>query len=47
MYSEIKDKIHKEYNRIVRQLTSMKLNGGNTIRVVNYKAVSLIIYSAG
>ena len=42
MSSEMKDKIHKEYNRRVRQLTSVKLNGGNTIRGVNYKAVSLI-----
>ena len=41
------DKIKKEYYRRVRQLTSSKLNGGNTIRAINSRAVSLVRYSAG
>ena len=43
----MKDKIQKEYYRRVRQLTSLKLNGGNTIRATNSQAVSLVRYSAG
>ena len=43
----MKDKIKKEYYRRVRQLTSSKLNGGNTIRAINSRAVSLVRYSAG
>ena len=43
----MKDKIQKEYYRRVRQLTSLKLNGGNTIRGINSQAVSLVRYSAG
>ena len=37
MHTEIKDKIQKEYYRRVIQLTSSKLNGGNTIRAANSK----------
>ena len=47
MHTEMKDKIKKEYYRRVRQLTSSKLNGGNTIRAINSRAVSLVRYSAG
>ena len=47
MHTEIKDKIKKEYYRRVRQLTSLNLNGGNTIRAINSWAVSLVRYSAG
>ena len=44
MQTEMKDRIKKEYYRRVRQLTSLKLNGGNTVRI---QAVSLVRYSAG
>ena len=37
MHTEIKDKIQKECYRRVIQLTSSKLNGGNTIRAANSK----------
>ena len=47
MYTEMKDKIQKEYYRRVRQLTSSKLNGGYTIRAINSRAVSLVRNSAG
>ena len=47
MHTEIKDKIKKEYYRRVRQLTSLNLNGGNTIRAINSWAVSLVRYRAG
>ena len=47
MYTEMKDKIQKEYYRRVRQLTSSKLNGENTIRAIYSRAVSLVRYSAG
>ena len=36
MHTEMKYKIRKEYYRIVRQLTSSKLNGINTIRTLKY-----------
>ena len=45
MHTEIKDKIQKEYYRRVRTLTSSKLNGGNTVRAINSRAVSLVRYS--
>ena len=53
MHTEMKDKIQREYYRRVRQLTSSKLNGGNTIRAINSRVVSLVSavlevrYSAG
>ena len=47
MHTEMKDKIKKEYYRRVRQLTSSKLNGGNTARAMNCQTVSLMRYSAG
>ena len=34
MHTEMKDKIQKEYYKRVRQLTSSKLNDGNTITAV-------------
>ena len=46
-HTEMKVKIQREYHRRVRQLASSKLNGGNTIRTINSRAVSLIRYSAG
>ena len=47
MHTEMKDKIKKEYYRRVRQLTSSKLNDGNTVRVITSRAVSLVRHSAG
>ena len=47
MHTEMKDKIQKKCYRRVRQLRSLKLNGGNTIRAINSWAVSLIRYCAG
>ena len=47
MHTETKDKIQKEYYRRMTQLTSSKLNGGNTIRAINSRAVSLVRYNAG
>ena len=44
--TEMKDKIQKGYYRKVRQLTSSKLNGGNIIKAINYRDVSLVRYSA-
>ena len=46
MHLEMKDKIQNEYHRRVRQLTSSKSNGGNTMKTVNSWAVSFIRYSA-
>ena len=42
MHTEIKDKIEKEYYRRVRQLTSSKLNGGNTVKAINSRTVYLV-----
>ena len=47
MHTEMEDKIQKEYYRRRRQLTSSKLYGGNTVRAVKSRAVSLVRYSAG
>ena len=47
MHTEMKYKIQKEYYRRVRQLTSSKLNGGNTVRAINSRAASLVRYTAG
>ena len=47
MHIEMKGKIQNEYYRTVRQLTSLKLGSGNTIREINSSAVSLVRYSAG
>ena len=47
IHTEMKDKIKKEYYRRARQLTSSKLNGGNTIRAINSRAVSLVKYIVG
>ena len=47
MHTEMKYKIQKECYRRVRQLTSSKLNGRNTIRATNSWAASLVRYTAG
>ena len=46
IHTELKDKMQKEYYRRVRQVASSKLNGENTIREINSRAVSLVRYSA-
>ena len=47
MHTEMKDKIQKEYYRRVKQLTSSKLNGENTVREINSRALSFVRYGAG
>ena len=47
MHTKLNDKIKKEYYRRVRQLTSSKLNGGNTTRAINARVVSLVRCSDG
>ena len=47
MHTEMKDKIQSEYYKRVRQVTSLKLNGGNKIRAIKSWAVSLVRCSAG
>ena len=41
-HTEMKGKIQKEYYRRVRQLTSLKMNGGNTVQAINSRAVFLV-----
>ena len=48
MHTEIKDKIKKEYYRYYRrvtQLASSKIKGGNKIRTINVRALSLVRYT--
>ena len=47
MHTEMKDKIQSEYYKRVRQVTSLKLNGGNKIRAIKSWTVSLVRCSAG
>ena len=47
MHTDMKDKIQKQYNRRVRQLTSSKLNVGSKIKAISSRAVSSVRYSAG
>ena len=47
MHTEMKHKIQKECYRRVRHLKASKLNGGNTIKAINSRAVSLVKYSVG
>ena len=47
MHDKMKHTIRKEYYRRVRQICSSNLNGGNTISVINSRAVSLVRYGAG
>ena len=44
---EMKEKIQKEYFRRVRKILKSKLNGGNTIKAINSRAVSVVRYGAG
>ena len=43
---EMKEKIQKEYFRRVRKILKSKLNGGNTIKAINSRAVSVVRYGA-
>ena len=47
MHTKMKDRIKKAYYRRVRQLKSLKMNGKNTIRAINSRAVFLVRYTAG
>ena len=47
IHTEMKDKIQSEYYKRVRQVTSLKLNGGNKIRAIKSWTVSLVRCSAG
>ena len=46
-HSEMKDGIRKEYFRRLRKILKSKLNGGNVIKAINSRAVSLVRYGAG
>ena len=46
-HGEMKEIIRKEYFSRVRKILKSKLNGGNIIRAINSRAVSVIRYSAG
>ena len=45
--TETKQNVQKEYFRRVRKILKSKLNGGNIIKAINARAVSVIRYSAG
>ena len=45
--TETKQNVQKEYFRRVRKILKSKLNGGNIIKAINTKAVSVIRYGAG
>ena len=44
---EMKELVRKEYFRRVKKILKSKLNGGNTIKAINSRAVSIIPYGAG
>ena len=46
MATEMKDKVKKEYYRIVRKVLETKLNSGNVFKAINTWAVSVMRYSA-
>ena len=46
MVTEMKDKVKKEYYRIVRKVLETKLNSGNVFKAINTWAVSVMRYSA-
>ena len=43
----MKELVRKEYFRRVKKILKSKLNGGNTIKAINSRAVSIIRYGAG
>ena len=44
---EMKELVRKEYFRRVKKILKSKLKGGNTIKAINSRAVSIIRYGAG
>ena len=46
-HQEMKKLIPKEYYRRVRKILQSKLNGGNIVKAVNLRAVSIVRYGAG
>ena len=46
-HQEMKQLIQKEYYRRVRKILKSKLNGGNIVKAVNLRAVSIVRYGAG
>ena len=46
-HGEKKEKIQKEYFRRLKTILKSKLNGGNTIKAINTRAVSIVRYRAG
>ena len=46
-HQEMKQLIQKEYYRHVRKILKSKLNGGNIVKAVNLRAVSIVHYGAG
>ena len=46
-YQGVLEVVRKEYFRRVKKILKSKLNGGNTIKAVNSRAVSIIRYGAG
>ena len=43
----VKEATNREYFRRLRKITSSKLNGGNTFKAINSRAVSIMRYGAG
>ena len=46
-HTEMKEIITKQYIRRVRKILRSKLKGGNTINVINLRAVAVIRYGTG
>ena len=46
-HAHMKEGISKEYLRSIRKILKSKLNGGNVVRAINARAVSIIHYGAG
>ena len=46
-HTEMKEMLSKEYFRLIRKILKSSLNAGNTIQVINSRAVSIIRYGAG
>ena len=46
-HGEMKETVGTEYIRRIRKILGSKLNGGNIIKAINSRAVSVIRYGAG
>ena len=46
-HQEMKEKIKKEYIKVLKAILKSKLNSGNTVKALNTWAVPVIRYSAG